>query len=41
MKKEDYRKMIIRLVNENKSLEWLKAIYSFAKNYPDKNEEKE
>lgn len=40
MKKEDYRKLIAQLVNEKRSLEWLKAVYSFAMNYPDNEDKK-
>lgn len=40
MKHEDYRKLIIQLVNEKRGLEWLKTVYSFAVNYPDKEDKK-
>lgn len=40
MKKEDYRKLIIQLVNEKRGKEWLKAVYSFVTNYPDKEDKK-
>lgn len=35
MNKEDYRKLIIKIVNEDKSFEWLRDIHSFVKCYPD------
>ena len=41
MEKDDYRKMIIEIINENKSIEWLIDIYTFAKNYPDNKKEEE
>lgn len=40
MSNEDYRKLIIQLANEKRGLEWLKAVYSFAVNYPDKEDKK-
>lgn len=41
MKKEDYIKLIIKIINENKSLEWLIDIYSFITNYPDNGKKEE
>ena len=41
MEKDDYRKLIVAIVNQNKSMEWLIAVYSFAKNYPDTGKKEE
>lgn len=35
MKHQNYRKLIIKILNQKHTVEWLKAVYTFAKNYPD------
>ncbi|MEY8534152.1 hypothetical protein [Blautia pseudococcoides] len=40
MEHQNYRKPITKILNEKHTVEWLKAVYSFVKNYPDRGPEK-
>lgn len=41
MNEEDYKRIIIEIVEASKDLEYLIAVYTFAKHYPDKSKKKE
>lgn len=41
MGKEEYKKLIIEIISTSRDLEYLIAVYTFAKHYPDKSKEKE
>lgn len=38
---EEYRKLIIELVSTSRDIEYLIAVYTFARHYPDKSKQKE
>ena len=39
MSEEDYKKLIIEIVSASHDIEYLVAVYTFAKHYPDKEKE--
>lgn len=41
MSEEDYKKMIIEIVSASNDMEYLIAVYTFVKHYPDKSKKKE
>lgn len=41
MGEEEYKKLIIEIVSTSRDVEYLIAVYTFAKHYPDKSKEKE
>lgn len=41
MNYEEYKKIIIRMIENSNCLEWIKAVYTFAKHYPNTKEGKE
>lgn len=40
MNEEDYKRTIIEIVTESQDIDYLVAVYTFAKHYPDKSKEK-
>ena len=41
MSEEDYKRMIIEIVSASRDLDYLIAVYTFAKHYPDKSKKEE
>ncbi len=41
MSEEDYKKVIIEIVSASHDIEYLVAVYTFAKHYPDRKEKEE
>ena len=41
MSEEDYKKIIIEIVSASHDMDYLIAVYTFAKHYPDTSKEKE
>lgn len=41
MGEEEYKKLIIEIVSTSRDVEYLIAVYTFAKHYPDKSKKKE
>ena len=41
MSGEEYKKLIIEIVSTSRDVEYLIAVYTFAKHYKDKSKEKE
>lgn len=39
MSEEDYKKLIIEIISASHDIEYLVAVYTFAKHYPDKEKE--
>lgn len=41
MSEEDYKRMIIEIVSASRDIDYLVAVYTFVKHYPDKSKKKE
>ena len=41
MDNEDYKRMIIEIISASRDIEYLIAVYTFVKHYPDKSKKKE
>ena len=41
MSEEDYKRIIIEIVSASNDIDYLIAVYTFAKHYPDKGKERE
>lgn len=41
MSEEDYRRIIIEIVTESQDIDYLIAVYTFVKHYPDNSRKKE
>lgn len=41
MSEEDYKRIIIEIVSASRDIDYLIAVYTFVKHYPDKGKERE
>lgn len=41
MSEDDYKRIIIEIVSASRDIDYLIAVYTFVKHYPDKSKEKE